>query len=170
MDNATRRLATLSQHLQGASCEATRVRQRMRPEQQLRNEQIVVMIFVKSTGDCAGGDPAPADLTRQAVASAPFSSATGEPSSYAQIHGAVSSAPVVWRDQPVVSKELLQDVLYCKASEGIAKVKRLPPAQFMMMQHSASFGSSHAHAWGEARGGPLPHRIETPPSIQCTIS
>jgi hypothetical protein len=55
--------------------------------------------------------------------SSTYASATGQPSSYARVHGEVSKAPVQWRSIASVSKETLQEVKYEKSvGEGIAKV------------------------------------------------
>lgn len=55
--------------------------------------------------------------------SSTYASATGQPSSYARVHGEVSKSPVQWRLIPSVSKETLQEVKYEKSiGEGIAKV------------------------------------------------
>ena len=50
-----------------------------------------------------------------------FASATGSPSSYAQVHGEVSREPANWKRSFIVAKEELTDVKYEK-TEGIAKV------------------------------------------------
>lgn len=57
---------------------------------------------------------------------APYASATGQPNSYARVHGEVPRAPATWRSVPVVNREELTDVKYDKAvGEGIAKVGAL---------------------------------------------
>lgn len=54
-----------------------------------------------------------------------YASATGQPSSYARVHGEVSRAPAHWRRIDTVAKEELREVRYEKAvEEGIAKVGR----------------------------------------------
>jgi hypothetical protein len=58
-----------------------------------------------------------------AQGSSTYASATGQPSSYARVHGEVSQTPVQWRSITSVSKETLEEVKYEKAvGEGIAKV------------------------------------------------
>ncbi|KAL4526601.1 hypothetical protein Ndes2526A_g01044 [Nannochloris sp. 'desiccata'] len=58
-----------------------------------------------------------------AQGSSTYASATGQPSSYARVHGEVSKTPVEWRSIPSVSKETLQEVKYEKSlGEGIAKI------------------------------------------------
>lgn len=55
--------------------------------------------------------------------SSSYASVTGEPSSYARVHGQVPRVPAQWRRIHSVAKEDLQDVKYEKAvGEGIAKV------------------------------------------------
>ena len=61
--------------------------------------------------------------TATAAAKRAYASATGTPSSYAQVHGEVSAAPVQWRQIPSVSNDTLREVKYEKSvGEGIAKV------------------------------------------------
>lgn len=56
-------------------------------------------------------------------ASTSYATATGQPSSYARVHGEVSRAPARWRRIDTVAKEQLREVKYEKAiGEGIAKV------------------------------------------------
>lgn len=56
-------------------------------------------------------------------ASSSYASATGQPSSYARVHGEVSRAPAQWRRIATVAREQLEDVIYSKAAgEGVAKV------------------------------------------------
>ena len=58
-----------------------------------------------------------------AQGSSTYASATGQPSSYARVHGEVSRTPVQWRSITSVSKETLHEVKYEKSiGEGIAKV------------------------------------------------
>lgn len=58
--------------------------------------------------------------------SSSYASATGQPSTYARVHGEVSRAPARWRSISRVAKEQLEDVKYEKAEgEGIAKVRVL---------------------------------------------
>lgn len=58
-----------------------------------------------------------------AQSSSMYASATGQPSSYARVHGEVSKSRVQWRSIPSVSKETLQEVKYEKSiGESIAKV------------------------------------------------
>jgi len=58
-------------------------------------------------------------------ASTSYATATGQPSSYARVHGEVSRAPARWRRIDTVAKEQLREVTYEKAvGEGIAKVWR----------------------------------------------
>lgn len=52
----------------------------------------------------------------------------GQPSSYARVHGQVSTAPVQWRRIECIGQHTLEEVLYDKG-EGIAKV-----AQMMMLR------------------------------------
>lgn len=51
-----------------------------------------------------------------------YASATGNPSSYARVHGQVSRAAAQWRTIDRVAKEFLLEVKYAKCDEGIAKV------------------------------------------------
>ena len=54
-----------------------------------------------------------------------YATATGQPSSYARVHGEVSTTPVTWRSIHSVSKETLHEVKYEKSiGEGIAKVRQ----------------------------------------------
>lgn len=77
--------------------------------------------YVISRAETAG--PVASSSARPVAKSEPYSSATGAPSSYARVHGSVSTAPAVWRSISTVQKEELQDVKYEKADgEGIAKV------------------------------------------------
>jgi hypothetical protein len=67
-----------------------------------------------------------ARASTSASSSSTFASATGQPSSYARVHGEPSRAPAVWREIPSVAREQLEDVKYHKAvGEGIAKVGNL---------------------------------------------
>jgi hypothetical protein len=60
-----------------------------------------------------------------AQGSSTYASATGQPSSYARVHGEVSKTPVQWRSITSVSKETLLEVKYEKSiGEGIAKVSK----------------------------------------------
>lgn len=52
-------------------------------------------------------------------------SVTGQPSSYARVHGQVSTDPVQWRRISSIGQYTLQEVLYDKG-EGIAKVCHMP--------------------------------------------
>jgi hypothetical protein len=56
------------------------------------------------------------------VAGSSYATATGQPSSYARVHGEVSREPAVWRCIESVHKERLEEVKYEKSDEGIAKV------------------------------------------------
>lgn len=60
--------------------------------------------------------------SRTAGGSSSYATATGQPSSYARVHGEVSRAPAVWRRIDCVAKERLEEVKYEKSDEGIAKV------------------------------------------------
>uniref|UniRef100_A0A383V5B7 1,4-dihydroxy-2-naphthoyl-CoA synthase n=1 Tax=Tetradesmus obliquus TaxID=3088 RepID=A0A383V5B7_TETOB len=51
-----------------------------------------------------------------------YATATGQPSSYARVHGEVSREPAVWRCIESVHKECLEEVKYEKSDEGIAKI------------------------------------------------
>jgi hypothetical protein len=74
----------------------------------------------------ASGSPA-VQRAGAAAGSSAYASATGQPSSYARVHGEVSRSPAQWRPIRSVAKEELVDVKYEKAAgEGIAKV--LAPA------------------------------------------
>jgi hypothetical protein len=53
-----------------------------------------------------------------------YATATGSPSSYARVHGAVSRAPAHWREIHAVAQQALEEVKYAKCDEGIAKVRR----------------------------------------------
>jgi naphthoate synthase len=57
------------------------------------------------------------------VSGGSYATATGQPSSYARVHGEVSREPAVWRCIGSVHKELLEEVKYEKSDEGIAKVR-----------------------------------------------
>ncbi len=59
----------------------------------------------------------------------PYATATGAPTSYERVHGAVSRAPAAWRAIPSVAKEDLAEVLYHKSAEGIARVTINRPAR-----------------------------------------
>lgn len=50
-----------------------------------------------------------------------YASATGRPTSYARVHGEVSREQALWTDAKVPQGEL-QDVIYQKTAEGIAKI------------------------------------------------
>lgn len=52
-----------------------------------------------------------------------YASVSGQSSSYARVHGEVSTVPVQWRRIGSIRQEKLQEVLYDKSvGEGIAKV------------------------------------------------
>jgi len=55
------------------------------------------------------------------ASSSTYASATGRPTSYAQVHGEVSREPAVWSKAKVPQGEL-QDVVYQKTQDGIAKI------------------------------------------------
>ncbi|KAI3426047.1 hypothetical protein D9Q98_008015 [Chlorella vulgaris] len=94
MNNASRRLNVLSQHL-GKPCGERHVGE-------------VELQPVAGSSNNAGTS---------------YASATGQPSSYARVHGEVSRAPAHWRRIDTVAKEELREVRYEKAvEEGIAKV------------------------------------------------
>lgn len=78
-------------------------------------------------GQLAGMGAAPQQLSPcdTAGGSSSYATATGQPSSYARVHGEVSRAPAVWRRIDSVAKERLEEVRYEKADEGIAKVMLL---------------------------------------------
>ena len=52
----------------------------------------------------------------------PHATATGQPTSYARVHGAASRAPAEWRRVAAVEGRELRDVRYEKSPEGIAKI------------------------------------------------
>ena len=100
---ACRRVGVLSQHLQGA-CAGQAGELELQP---------------LSRSPC-GGSERPG---RSQGASTSYATATGQPSSYARVHGEVSRAPAHWRRIGTVAKEELREVKYEKAvGEGIAKV------------------------------------------------
>jgi len=55
-------------------------------------------------------------------AAAQYASATGQPSSYARVHGTVSRTEPLWCPA-TVEEGPLADVVYEKAAEGIARVR-----------------------------------------------
>jgi hypothetical protein len=61
------------------------------------------------------------------VSGSSYATATGQPSSYARVHGEVSREPAVWRCIESVHKERLEEVKYGKSDEGIAKVTSYKP-------------------------------------------
>lgn len=64
----------------------------------------------------------------------PYASVTGQPNSYARVHGGVSNTPVQWRIVPSVQKESLQEVKYEKSiGEGIAKVRFMKLCMHQML-------------------------------------
>ncbi len=67
---------------------------------------------------------ASSSMTTQHGQKPTYASVTGQPSSYARVHGEVSTAPVQWRRIESIRQENLQEVLYDKSvGEGIAKVQ-----------------------------------------------
>lgn len=58
----------------------------------------------------------------QQASHSPHASATGQPTSYARVHGTVSREPAQWRAIDTVARERLEEVKYEKAAEGIAKI------------------------------------------------
>eukprot|EP00878_Enallax_costatus_P002351 GHUV01002527.1.p1 GENE.GHUV01002527.1~~GHUV01002527.1.p1 ORF type:complete len:336 (+),score=103.71 GHUV01002527.1:2133-3140(+) len=86
-------------------------------EQSLRRLQVIER-------QLAGQVAAPQQLSRCETAggSSSYAAATGQPSSYARVHGEVSRAPAVWRRIDSVAKERLEEVKYEKSDEGIAKI------------------------------------------------
>eukprot|EP00882_Tetradesmus_deserticola_P011119 GHRQ01011757.1.p1 GENE.GHRQ01011757.1~~GHRQ01011757.1.p1 ORF type:complete len:144 (+),score=13.80 GHRQ01011757.1:234-665(+) len=66
-----------------------------------------------------------------------YATATGEPSSYARVHGEVSKEPAVWRCVETVHRERLEEVVYEKSDEGIAKVTRKPARATLLQRHAA---------------------------------
>ena len=68
--------------------------------------------------------PGPSQPTASSSTSSTHASVTGEPSSYAKVHGTPSRAAAVWRRVPALAGKQLEDVKYDKAmGEGIAKVR-----------------------------------------------
>ena len=100
---ASRRVGVLSQHLQGA-CPGQAGEVELQP---------------LSRSACGGSERTGSSQG----ASTSYATATGQPSSYARVHGEVSRAPAHWRRIGTVAKEELREVKYEKAvGEGIAKV------------------------------------------------
>lgn len=113
MNNASRRLNVLSQHL-GEPCGERHVGE-------------VELQPVTGSSNNAGTS---------------YASATGQPSSYARVHGEVSRAPAHWRRIDTVAKEELREVRYEKAvEEGIAKVGRRRAVRNGTLLLSGAFSS-----------------------------
>lgn len=86
--------------------------------------------------DTAGEASTSGGPAAQAAAPHYYASIDGRPNSYARTHGAVSRAPAIWRNVPVVAREELTDVKYEKAEgEGVAKVGRLRLRLWVGMCH-----------------------------------
>jgi len=94
------------------------------------NSHLVASSTSRMVGNALAAQPAATSSTFPGISqtsaaqgSSMYASATGQPSSYARVHGEVSKSRVQWRSIPSVSKEALQEVKYEKSvGEGIAKV------------------------------------------------
>lgn len=90
--------------------------------------------------------------------SSSYATATGQPSSYARVHGEVSREPAVWRCIESVHKECLEEVKYEKSDEGIAKVHEL---------HLVHAAAHAAGAPGPAAVSGSPDGVSGSPDTQC---
>lgn len=92
-----------------------------------------------------------------------YASVTGQPSSYARVHGQVSTAPVQWRRIERIGQHTLEEVLYDKG-EGMAKVSgtlRCTNNTIWSTDHhqpAAQAQRIHAADRYVARCGGYPHR------------
>ena len=91
-----------------------------------RRLQVLSGQLAPSTSEVAPSDIAPQPTSSHSGGQSSYASATGQPTSYARIHGEVSRGPANWIRIDSIGKEPLEEVKYEKAQgEGIAKVGRI---------------------------------------------
>ena len=104
-------------------------------------------------------------LSGQNGARSSYASVTGQPSSYARVHGEVSKTPVKWRSIPSVSKETLKEVKYEKSvGEGIAKVRYF---SFLHIVWGETLSTSSLHRLLKINKFYLADYYQPPRETQC---